>query len=188
MHRLGIAKGNSATCVELPKCACPSSADICGSAFDDSCKVNPKSLYHCIGAGAQPERKEVCAEPCPDVDGPDSCKKPDKCVCQEVASYCGSGLSDACHAEANSRYACLEVGKPSQLITSAAAITRFAVKEKTTTCFVTEPVHIVCGCVAVWLVWNCVATSSRATATTSLESAPSTQSTRALAVSTRYQS
>ncbi|KAF9207832.1 hypothetical protein BGZ59_010937 [Podila verticillata] len=94
------------------------SADIYDSAFLNSHKVDPKSLYHYAGTGAQPKKNEVCTKSCPNVDGPDSCKKPDKCVCQEVASYCGSGLSDVCHAKANSRCACLEVGKTPQFITN----------------------------------------------------------------------
>ncbi|KAF9930636.1 hypothetical protein FBU30_000262, partial [Linnemannia zychae] len=57
-----------------PDCTCPNDDDVCGSAFDPSCNLDPDTLYTCSAAGATPAPGTDCDFGCQINTGDDTCK------------------------------------------------------------------------------------------------------------------
>ncbi|GJJ71488.1 hypothetical protein EMPS_03838 [Entomortierella parvispora] len=97
------------------KCNCKSTAPVCGSSLDPSCKADPNALYHCPnGNGTKYEIFQMCSpgtQCTTDKDGTASCSS-DTCHCMGTQQRCSSHFPDKCGLQKNSIYQCSSTGQP----------------------------------------------------------------------------
>lgn len=90
-----------------PDCNCRDYDDICGSQYDDSCKLDKDILYKCPGGkGTKPQPGDRCKDSCQvNPSGPDKCKE-DPCKCCDNKDVCGSTFPPECKLDADTVYKC----------------------------------------------------------------------------------
>ncbi|GJJ71489.1 hypothetical protein EMPS_03839 [Entomortierella parvispora] len=97
------------------KCNCKSTAPVCGSSLDPSCKADPNAIYHCTnGNGTKYEIFQMCSpgtQCTTDKDGTASCGS-DTCHCMGTQQRCSSHFPDKCGLQKNSIYQCSSTGQP----------------------------------------------------------------------------
>jgi hypothetical protein len=82
----------------------------CGSTFSSNCKLDPKTIYQCDGAGATPKPLDQCKDQCIVQAGGAICSAPpDKCKCPISSTgkpVCGGTLDPSCKADPTAIYYC----------------------------------------------------------------------------------
>ncbi|KAF9910654.1 hypothetical protein EC991_005960 [Linnemannia zychae] len=91
-----------------PDCNCRDDTDICGSQYDDSCKLDKDTLYKCTGGnGTKPVEGDKCKAGECEVNptGSDKCKE-DPCKCKDKIDVCGSTFPAECKRDPDTVYTC----------------------------------------------------------------------------------
>ncbi|KAF9132952.1 hypothetical protein BGW39_010943 [Mortierella sp. 14UC] len=123
LHRCptGACPKGATECPPTPPddtCLCKAPGSICGSTFDNRCKIDKNSLYTCESKGDTPKFFIHC-EFLSCRSGEDACDSKDsepgtECECQRSSAICGASLSSKCGLDAGSLYTCTKKGgKPS---------------------------------------------------------------------------
>ncbi|KAF9959878.1 hypothetical protein BGZ70_008738, partial [Mortierella alpina] len=88
-------------------CQCKDSLDVCGKVYNETCQLDPDTLYTCAGIGSDPAPGPKCDQGClmHSGDTADECIK-DSCLCTESGRICGSAMPSNCSFTFNAIYDC----------------------------------------------------------------------------------